>query len=160
MVEYISDPKVIGAKTLFATHYHELTQLEGQLKGVKNYCVTIKENGDSVVFLHKIQRGSGDQSYGIEVAKLAGLPHWVLDRAHSILAELLGRDVVKKASEIKVVQSVDPMQENLFDSVSEASPAADGSRQVVEELKNLDVNRLTPLEAMQLIYDWQQKLTQ
>ncbi len=160
VVEYISDPKVIGAKTLFATHYHELTQLEGQLKGVKNYCVTIKENGDSVVFLHKIQRGSGDQSYGIEVAKLAGLPHWVLDRAHSILAELLGRDVVKKASEIKVVQSVDPMQENLFDSVSEASPAADGSRQVVEELKNLDVNRLTPLEAMQLIYDWQQKLTQ
>ena len=160
VVEYISDPKVIGAKTLFATHYHELTQLEGQLKGVKNYCVTIKENGDSVVFLHKIQRGSGDQSYGIEVAKLAGLPHWVLDRAHSILAELLGRDVVKKASEIKVVQSVDPMQENLFDSVTEASPAADGSRQVVEELKNLDVNRLTPLEAMQLIYDWQQKLTQ
>ena len=78
-MEYISDKKIVGAKTLFATHYHELTQLEGQLSGVKNYCVAIKESGDDVIFLHKINPGSGDQSYGIEVAKLAGLPHWVLE---------------------------------------------------------------------------------
>ena len=93
VVEYISDPKVIGAKTLFATHYHELTQLEGQIKGVRNYSVTIKESGEDFIFLHKIQEGGGDQSYGIEVARLAGLPHWVLKRAHEILADLLGRDI-------------------------------------------------------------------
>ena len=88
---------------MFATHYHELTQLEGQLYGVRNYCVAIKESGDDVIFLHKIHQGSGNQSYGIEVAKLAGLPAWVLERAHEILDELLDRDIAKKASQIVVL---------------------------------------------------------
>ena len=160
VVEYISDPKVIGAKTLFATHYHELTQLEGQLKGVKNYCVTIKENGDSVVFLHKIQPGSGDQSYGIEVAKLAGLPEWVLGRAHIILAELLGRDVVKNVENIKAAQSVDAEQTDLFSDETANTASDPAASKLISEIRDLDINRLTPLEALQLIDDWQQLVKQ
>ncbi|MBO6157978.1 MAG: DNA mismatch repair protein MutS [Firmicutes bacterium] len=165
VVEYISDPKVIGAKTLFATHYHELTQLEGKIPGVRNYCVTIKENGDSVIFLHKILPGSGDQSYGIEVAKLAGLPDWVLKRAHSILSELLEGDVVKRAMNLEAVQSVemDDVQTSLFSSASERqtreeSQVSAQERSVIEMLKETDADRLTPLEAMQMIYDLKQKL--
>ena len=164
----------MGAKTLFATHYHELTQLEGQLSGVKNYCVAIKESGDDVIFLHKINPGSGDQSYGIEVAKLAGLPHWVLDRAHEILDELLDRDIAKRASNIvakTAASDVDDVdnedQMSLFAPGAEGGEAAnmtaaaaltEGEAQVLTELREIDVNRLTPLEAMQIIYDMQEKI--
>ena len=162
VVEYISDKKIIGAKTLFATHYHELTQLEGQLPGVKNYCVAIKESGDDVIFLHKIHSGSGDQSYGIEVAKLAGLPAWVLNRAHEILTDLLGRDIAKKASHIVARAKVQmaPDDEESTDQISLFAPGALSSEEaaVTDELKKLDVNRLTPLEAMQMIDDWQKRL--
>jgi DNA mismatch repair protein MutS len=173
VVEYISDKKIVGAKTLFATHYHELTQLEGQLSGVKNYCVAIKESGDDVIFLHKINPGSGDQSYGIEVAKLAGLPHWVLDRAHEILDELLDHDIAKRASNIVAKSSASDMddadneeQMSLFAPGAESGEAANmavaavssSQMAVIQELQEIDVNRLTPLEAMQLIYDWQEKV--
>lgn len=169
VVEYISDPKVIGAKTLFATHYHELTQLEGQLEGVRNYCVAIRESGRDFVFLHKIYRGSSDQSYGIEVARLAGLPEWVLDRSHEILSDLMGKDVVKKASQIearKVEVKDDFAQMSLMDMPQKKSvrdrkgaPALSLSEaEVVEALKQLDVNNVTPLEAMQLLYDWKNRI--
>jgi len=174
VVEYISDKKIVGAKTLFATHYHELTQLEGQLSGVKNYCVAIKESGDDVIFLHKINPGSGDQSYGIEVAKLAGLPHWVLDRAHEILDELLDRDIAKRASNIVArTAASDVDDEDNEDQMSLFAPGAEGGEaanmagaaaltegevQVLKELREIDVNRLTPLEAMQIIYDMQEKI--
>ena len=153
VAEYISDKKIIGAKTLFATHYHELTELEGQLSGVKNYCVAIKESGEDIIFLRKIQRGSGDQSYGIEVAKLAGLPGWVVKRAQEILEELLQKDVAKKASNIKATKQVeeDPLQISLFGSGDSEKEA------LLEELKGLSVMEMTPLQAMQTLYDLQNK---
>ena len=153
VAEYISDKKIIGAKTLFATHYHELTELEGQLSGVKNYCVAIKESGEDIIFLRKIQRGSGDQSYGIEVAKLAGLPGWVVKRAQEILEELLQKDVAKKASNIKAKKQVeeDPLQISLFGSGDSEKEA------LLEELKGLSVMEMTPLQAMQTLYDLQNK---
>lgn len=167
VVEYISDKKIIGAKTLFATHYHELTQLEGQLPGIRNYCVAIKESGDDVIFLHKIHQGSGNQSYGIEVAKLAGLPAWVLERAHEILDDLLGRDIAKKASQIVARQQVALQTETDSEQISLFMPAepengdgalSDAVVQILEEIKTEDLNRLTPLEAMQLLDDWQKRL--
>ncbi len=165
VVEYISDKKIIGAKTLFATHYHELTQLEGQLYGVRNYCVAIKESGDDVIFLHKIHQGSGNQSYGIEVAKLAGLPAWVLERAHEILDELLDRDIAKKASQIVARQQVEPQgstqQISLFmpaELEEAAGVLSEAAQQILQELQEADLNHQTPLEAMQLLYDWQNRL--
>jgi len=164
VVEYISDPKVIGAKTLFATHYHELTQLEGQIKGVRNYSVTIKESGEDFIFLHKIQEGGGDQSYGIEVARLAGLPHWVLKRAHEILADLLGRDIAKNAENIKA-KAVDLSEEQM--SLFAAEDAEEPKKvpqehkrntkeeKVLKDLRELDLNHMTPLQALQKIYEWQ-----
>ncbi len=164
VVEYISDPKVIGAKTLFATHYHELTQLEGQIKGVRNYSVTIKESGEDFIFLHKIQEGGGDQSYGIEVARLAGLPHWVLKRAHEILADLLGRDIAKNAENIKA-KAVDLSEEQM--SLFAAEDAEEPKKapqehkrntkeeKVLKDLRGLDLNHMTPLQALQKIYEWQ-----
>ena len=164
VVEYISDPKVIGAKTLFATHYHELTQLEGQIKGVRNYSVTIKESGEDFIFLHKIQEGGGDQSYGIEVARLAGLPHWVLKRAHEILADLLGRDIAKNAENIKA-KAVDLSEEqmSLFAAEDTEEPKKvpqehkrnTKEEKVLKDLRGLDLNHMTPLQALQKIYEWQ-----
>ncbi len=153
VAEYISDKKIIGAKTLFATHYHELTELEGQLSGVKNYCVAIKESGEDIIFLRKIHRGSGDQSYGIEVAKLAGLPGWVVKRAQEILEELLQKDVAKKASNIRAKKQVeeDPLQISLFGSGDSEKEA------LLDELRGLSVMEMTPLQAMQTLYDLQNK---
>ncbi len=150
VVEYISDKKTIGAKTLFATHYHELTELEGQLEGVHNYCVAIKESGEDIVFLRKIQRGCGDRSYGIEVAKLAGLPAWVVHRAQEILKELLSNsvntgsgtaiqaksEVVGNAFQMSLFGHDDPKQEEL-----------------IERLKNLKVLEMTPMQALQTLYE-------
>ncbi len=153
VAEYISDKKIIGAKTLFATHYHELTEMEGQLSGVKNYCVAIKESGEDIIFLRKIHRGSGDQSYGIEVAKLAGLPGWVVKRAQEILEELLQKDVAKKASNIRAKKQVeeDPLQISLFGSGDSEKEA------LLDELRGLPVMEMTPLQAMQTLYDLQNK---
>ena len=159
VAEYISDRKIIGAKTLFATHYHELTQIEGQLDGVKNYCVTIKENGDDVIFLRKILRGSGDQSYGIEVAKLAGLPKSVVDRAHEILDELLDQDIAKRAGQIKArrrgrLERKEPME----DQMSLFQPQAAEENTALKKLKELKIHEMTPMQAMNILYELQQEV--
>lgn len=102
VVEHISNPKLLGAKTLFATHYHELTELEGKLNNVNNYCIAVKEKGDDIVFLRKIVPGGADKSYGIQVAKLAGLPDSVLERAKVIVEELSANDISDIAKNIQV----------------------------------------------------------
>ena len=153
VVEYISDKKIIGAKTLFATHYHELTELEGQLPGVKNYCVAIKENGEDVVFLRRIYRGSGDQSYGIEVAKLAGLPDWVVNRSREILSELLDRDIAKRAGNIKAKSHVKKVKEE--PNVAQLSLFGGGSEEkdaIIDTIKGLKIMEMNPMEAMNALY--------
>ena len=100
VVEYISDTHSLGAKTLFATHYHELTELEGKIENVNNYCIAVKEKGDDIVFLRKIVKGGADKSYGIQVAKLAGVPDVVIDRAKEIVDELVNEDITIRVSEI------------------------------------------------------------
>ena len=129
VVEYISNPKLLGAKTLFATHYHELTELEGKLGNVNNYCIAVKEKGDDIVFLRKIVKGGADKSYGIQVAKLAGLPEMVVDRAKD---------------------EVDLTQMSLFDTVKDDD--------IIQELREVDISHMTPLDAMNKLYELQNKV--
>lgn len=163
VVEYISDSRLLGAKTLFATHYHELTELEGKIANVNNYCIAVKEKGDDIVFLRKIVKGGADKSYGIQVAKLAGVPDLVIDRAKEIVEELSDGDitnrvseiagkekVVKKKPKVKKYDEVDIAQMSLFDTVKDDD--------VLEELKNLDVGNMTPIDALNTIYRLQNKL--
>ena len=163
VVEYISDTKLLGAKTLFATHYHELTELEGKIENVNNYCIAVKEKGDDIVFLRKIVKGGADKSYGIQVAKLAGVPDIVIDRAKEIVEELSEEDITTRVSEIAVkdhdsrkktktkkYDEVDIAQMSLFDTVKDDD--------VLEELKNMDVGNLTPIDALNAIYRLQNKL--
>ena len=102
VVEHISNPKLLGAKTLFATHYHELTELEGKLDNVNNYCIAVKEKGDDIVFLRKIVKGGADKSYGIQVAKLAGVPDSIIERAKEIVEELSNNDITEITRNIRV----------------------------------------------------------
>ena len=150
VVEYISDKKTIGAKTLFATHYHELTELEGQLEGVHNYCVAIKESGEDIVFLRKIQRGCGDRSYGIEVAKLAGLPAWVVHRAQEILKELLSNSVNTGSG--TAIQAKSEVADNAF-QMSLFGHDDPKQEELIERLKNLKVLEMTPMQALQTLYE-------
>nr|WP_294492380.1 DNA mismatch repair protein MutS [uncultured Mediterraneibacter sp.] len=163
VVEYISDSRLLGAKTLFATHYHELTELEGKIENVNNYCIAVKEKGDDIVFLRKIVKGGADKSYGIQVAKLAGVPDLVINRAKEIVEELSEEDITNRVSEIagkdkvskakpkvKKYDEVDIAQMSLFDTVKDDD--------VLEELKNLDVGNLTPIDALNTIYRLQNKL--
>lgn len=162
VVEYISNVKLLGAKTLFATHYHELTELEGTLTGVNNYCIAVKEQGDDIVFLRKIIKGGADKSYGIQVAKLAGIPDVVINRAKEIVNELVDADISAKAKEIALsskpakknssfdTESVDATQISLFDTVKDDD--------VIVELKNLDVANMTPIDALNTLYKLQNKL--
>lgn len=159
VVEYISNPKIIGAKTLFATHYHELTELEGTISGVINYCIAVKEQGDDIVFLRKIIKGGADKSYGIQVAKLAGVPEEVIERAKEIVLNLMDADISKKAKEIakyapakktKKLDEVDIAQMSLFDTVKDSD--------ILEELKNIDISNLTPIDALNTLYSLQNKL--
>lgn len=163
VVEYISDSRLLGAKTLFATHYHELTELEGKLSNVNNYCIAVKEKGDDIVFLRKIVKGGADKSYGIQVAKLAGVPDLVIERAKEIVEELSDSDVTARVSEIaerertakksprtKKYDDVDMAQMSLFDTVKDDD--------VLEELKSLDVGNMTPVDALNTIYRLQNKL--
>ena len=101
VIEHISNPRLLGAKTLFATHYHELTELEGKLAGVNNYCIAVKERGDDIVFLRKIVKGGADKSYGIQVAKLAGVPDSVIERAKELVQELSDADITEAVHEAK-----------------------------------------------------------
>ena len=159
VVEHISNPKLIGAKTLFATHYHELTELEGTIPGVNNYCIAVKEQGDDIVFLRKIVKGGADKSYGIQVAKLAGVPEAVIDRAKELVESLMDADISKKAKEIaglkiqkktKKLDEVDLAQMSLFDTVKDSD--------ILEELKNIDIGNLTPIDALNTLYSLQNKL--
>jgi DNA mismatch repair protein MutS len=163
VVEYISDIRLLGAKTLFATHYHELTELEGKIENVNNYCIAVKEKGEDIVFLRKIVKGGADKSYGIQVAKLAGVPDIVIDRAKEIVDELSDEDITTRVSEIAAKEhetkrrgkvqkydEVDIAQMSLFDTVKDDD--------VMEELKNIDVGNLTPVDALNTIYRLQNKL--
>ena len=163
VVEHISNVKLIGAKTLFATHYHELTELEGKLEGVHNYCIAVKENGDDIVFLRKIVPGGADKSYGIAVAKLAGLPDEVIDRANRIVTQLCENDIVDLAKNIAVegqttggkkqtkpLDDVAKAQMSFLDTVSDDA--------IIDELRNLDISHMTPLEAMNALNELQVKV--
>jgi len=158
VVEYISNSEILGAKTLFATHYHELTELEGKLKGVKNYCISVKEAGDDIIFLRKIIRGGADQSYGIQVAKLAGLPNVVIDRAKKILFELEENDINRKNEE--VMQEISLTVDNQpVEAVEEQINFFDlSSNEIVEELKGMDIANMTPMDAMNKLYQLIQKV--
>lgn len=153
VIEFISDSERMGCRTLFATHYHELTELEGKITGIKNYCISVKEKGEDIIFLRKIIRGGADDSYGIQVARLAGIPQPVIDRAKEILNELEDADISKK--EIKPKRGKKPIegQLDLF-SFGNASRNRD---EIFDELKNLDISILTPLDALNFIYKLQQK---
>lgn len=152
VVEYISNSKLLGAKTLFATHYHELTELEGKIDSVNNYCIAVKEQGDNIVFLRKIIKGGADKSYGVQVAKLAGVPDAVIERAKEISRELSDHDIASKAKEIQPYgeaqqlsffrQSEEPTMEHPF----------------MAELREKNLSDMTPLEALNYLYVLQDKL--
>lgn len=146
VLEFVADKKKLGAKALFATHYHELTVMENLLDGVKNYNIAVKKRGDDITFLRRIIPGGADDSYGIEVAKLAGLPDWIIKRAKEILKELTSgkTDDKETFANISPHNNEDDMQLNLLDTVSNA---------VTDKLKSVDVNTLTPIEAMNLLYE-------
>lgn len=161
VVEHICDTKLLGAKTLFATHYHELTELEGTMKGVNNYCISVKEQGDNIVFLRKIVKGGADKSYGIQVAKLAGVPDSVINRAKELVAELSNADITAKAKEIAanmtpgnsikgVNDNVELHQMSLFDTVKEDD--------IITEIEELDLGTMTPIDALNHLYKIQNKL--
>lgn len=141
VVEYISDNNKIGAKTLFATHYHELTELEGKLSGVKNYKIIVKEQDDSIVFLRKIDRGQADRSYGIEVAKLAGIPNSVISRAQTILHDLESRDINNK-QEIAATKITDSKHEvnetDMNDEIDNGCSVENKTSDLSEEVNHLD----------------------
>jgi len=142
VVEYISEK--MKCRTLFATHYHELTELEGKLEGVKNYCVTVDRKGDDIIFLRKIKRGGADGSFGIQVAKMAGLPSDVLERADEILKELEALDISKKEARLKRKRKVLEGQMDIFSYVA---PSRE-ENEIIAELKRIDINNLTPLDAL------------
>lgn len=161
VIEHISNKKLLGAKTLFATHYHELTELEGKMSNVNNYCIAVKEKGDDIIFLRKIVKGGADRSYGIQVAKLAGVPDMVIDRAKEIAGQLSDNDITEKVQSIAVdhkssakkpvkYDEVDLSQMSLFDTVRDED--------VVRELTEIDISNLTPLDALNTLYRLQNKL--
>ena len=163
VIEHISNPKILGAKTLFATHYHELTELEGKINNVNNYCIAVKEQGDDVVFLRKIVKGGADKSYGIQVAKLAGVPDIVINRAKEIVEQLSDNDITEKVQSISIASSgtktksktkkpdeVDMSQMSLFSTVKDED--------VIKELLNIEIATLTPLDALNTLYQLQNKL--
>ena len=149
VLEYAADKKKLGAKTLFATHYHELTELENTVDGVKNYNISVKKRGDDITFLRRIVRGCADGSYGIDVAKLAGVPDSVVKRARQVLSQLES-DEPRSASAPNYFSSVD-------DNDMQLSFASNAGSEIVDELKTLDINTLTPIEAMSVLYKFVQK---
>ena len=185
VVEHISNACVLGAKTLFATHYHELTELEGRLEGVNNYCIAVKEQGEDIVFLRKIVKGGADKSYGIQVAKLAGVPASVLKRATEIVNELTGNDLALKARnlaepEVATVQEAVIQEEfNLEALLTDYAPK-DGldttkskkskstnqlsifsvcdNEDIITELRDIDIARFTPIDAINKLYHLQKTI--
>ena len=164
VVEYIANPKIIGAKTLFATHYHELTELEGAVPGVKNYCISVKEQGDTVIFLRKIVPGGADKSYGIQVARLAGVPKPVLTRADEPVLELVDTDIAARAKEIagyaalgmenkKRVERKDEVEMNQL-TFRDAVPDED----ILRKIGSMDLTRMTPLDALNTLHNLQAEI--
>lgn len=180
VVEYIANTKLLGAKTLFATHYHELTELEGKLESVDNYCIAVKEQGEDIVFLRKIIKGGADKSYGIQVAKLAGVPENVLKRAREIVQQLSDHDIASKAKDIEVeyeipdydygieqqskrrvrkktaseIESEKLGQLSLFDTSNTNIKMDD----IILELHDINLSDTTPIEALNILYKMQEKL--
>ena len=152
VVEYISNTKLLGAKTLFATHYHELTELEDRISGVNNYCIAVKEQGDDIVFLRKIVRGGADKSYGIQVAKLAGVPDQVIRRAKEIAVKLTENDMLNKAKESEEYIE-DPQQLSFFDQIEPQQQP----HPVILELRDVDLSHMTPIDAMNYLYELQER---
>ena len=163
VVEYISNAKILGAKTLFATHYHELTELEGALPGVNNYCIAVKEQGENIVFLRKIVKGGADKSYGIQVARLAGVPEPVIGRARELVQELSDADITVRARELaqgasqqqgkRRVAKADELelkQMSMFDTVSE--------QEIIKEILELELNRMSPIDALNVLDKLQARL--
>ena len=158
VVEHIGDTKLLGAKTLFATHYHELTELEGKLDGVNNYCIAVKEKGDDIVFLRKIIKGGADKSYGIQVAKLAGLPETVVERAKEIVEELLSNDITDTVKNISVSTPKKKTKKKEDTDMQQLSLFGNGKdEEIVEELASIDVGNMTPIEALNKLYELQNK---
>ena len=161
VIEHISNKKILGAKTLFATHYHELTELEGKMSNVNNYCIAVKENGEDIVFLRKIIKGGADRSYGIQVARLAGIPEIVLNRAKEISEQISDNDITEKIQNIqinikntndkpKVREDEDINQMSLFDTVKDED--------IIDDLLSLDLTNMTPLDALNNLSRLQNKL--
>lgn len=162
VIEHISNKKILGAKTLFATHYHELTELEGKMSNVNNFCIAVKENGDDIVFLRKIVKGGADRSYGIQVARLAGIPDIVLNRAKEIAEQISDNDITEKIQSIQInVKNTDDKSKNkkieedenqmsLFDTVTDAD--------IIDDLLSLDLSNMTPLDALNNLSRLQNKL--
>ncbi len=143
MLEYVCSPEKIGAKTLFATHYHELTALEDELDGVKNYNIAVKKRGDDITFLRRIVRGGADESYGIEVAKLSGIPDDVIARAKTILSGMENGGLVQ----------IKPVQPKKASETAQLSFMNSANDMLAEKIKAIDVNTLTPIEAMSKLYE-------
>ncbi len=159
VIDYILDKEIIGAKTLFATHYHELTALEEGSRGIKNYSITIKSSGDDVIFLRKIQRGASDKSYGIEVAKLAGLPSRVIEKSNEILKVL---EVNEKEYKNKLLNNIKSSkvikgQESIFEdkNVKKVNPIHE---KVLKDIKDLPIDEMSPMESMSYLYQLKNKL--
>lgn len=178
VVEYIANTKLIGAKTLFATHYHELTELEGKIDSVNNYCIAVKEQGEDIVFLRKIIKGGADRSYGIQVAKLAGVPDIVLQRAREIVEQLSDNDIIAKARSIEVETETPPPelpygieQQTRQRRKAKAADEAPGqlslfgpdntnikTEDIIVELHDMDLSATTPIEALNILYRMQSTL--
>lgn len=160
VIEHVANPKLLGAKTLFATHYHELTELEGKLPGVHNYCIAVKEKGDDIVFLRKIVQGGADKSYGIQVARLAGVPESVLSRAQELVEQLSDADITAAVKDLTMQKKpkakpvhydeVDMAQMSLFDTVQDDD--------IIKELSELDISNMTPMDALNTLYRFQGKV--
>lgn len=163
VVEHIANNKLLGAKSLFATHYHELTELEGTLDGVNNYCIAVKEDGEDIVFLRKIVKGGADKSYGIQVAKLAGIPDAVLKRARELLEDLSFADIANKAREIaasgsskknykpvKKQTDLEAFQLSIFDTVRDDD--------IITEIRDIELSMMTPIDALNTLYKLQNKI--
>ena len=157
IIEQLHNNPKISAKTLFATHYHELTELENILPGVKNYNIAVKEWNDKIIFIRKIERGSADQSYGIQVAKLAGVPNAVIKRAKQILVNLEEHELSPQGLSAKTRKQIarNTNQLDIFDAIFEK---ADQKNEILEEIKKLDVTNLTPMQAIQKLSELKDKL--
>lgn len=158
VIEHICNPKLIGAKTLFATHYHELTELEGKIQGIKNYCIAVKEQGEDIVFLRKIIRGGADKSYGIQVAKLAGVPKDVLLRAEELVVSLVEKETGKR------IRQKEPQKEEYISgamdqiSIFDIINKTEGFDDIILEIHDMDLNSISPIDALNLLYRYQTRM--